>query len=107
MIGNEHLDQEPENRIAQPSTLEARLLAVEDGLTQLTAVNQRLVEEIATLRQEFSTHVEAVTKLERGVRYDRWWRRFWLVVRLLIFLTILGAVAYLLLDWQSVWLLFV
>ncbi len=107
MNGNDHPSTGNEQISGQPAWVEARLLAIEEKLATLTTVNQRLAEEIATLRQGLGIHAEAVTKLERGARHDRWWRRFWLVVRLLVFLALLAALAYFLLDWQSVWLMFV
>jgi hypothetical protein len=96
--------------LARLELIEQRLQGLHEGLLALQAINQRLVEEVATLRQGQSSHGEAVTRLEREVRRGRWLRRVGAIIRLLILLGIIAGVLYYLgdwINWQNFFQLFV
>lgn len=96
--------------LSRLAAIERRLQDLHESIVALEITNQRLADELATLRQGQSTHSEAVTKLEREVRRGRWLRRLGTLFRLLIWLALLGALLYFLgdwIDWQSFFQLFV
>ena len=81
------------------TAIEGRLQTLQESIASLQTLNQRLLQEFDAFKQGQVVQVEAVSKLEKEVRRGRWLRRFWLLVRLLFWLVLIGAVLYYFSDW--------
>jgi hypothetical protein len=92
--------QEPGANRPKSEPLDARLEAVEQRL----AAVQEALAAVQTTQQRL---VEQTGKVENELRRARWWRWFWLVIRLLVVLVIAGVLAYFFVDWRDVLQFFV
>jgi hypothetical protein len=95
----------PDKRLrveARLQAIEAQLATLHEVLTDVQILQQRLLNEVSALQQQQGTQTQSVDQLAREVRRGRWFRRIWVTVRLLFWLTILGALAYFFLDWATI-----
>lgn len=91
----------------RPLALEDQLATLQQGVAEVRATQQQLVESLNALCQEQAAQRDLLTKLERELRRGRWWRWFWIWVRLLIWAALIGAVLYYFADWEALFQIFV